>query len=86
MSLGWGAAAALTLLGLLGLAAAPHFHDAADARDETCVPCHVHGLSLIASDIPEAPAPEAAGSPHARAQGRVRDAAIEGHGSRAPPA
>ena len=79
----WGAVVALALL---ALAAAPHFHDAADGRGDTCVPCHVQGAPLIALNAHDDPDPAAGGGPHARVQGRARDAEIEGPGSRAPPA
>ena len=79
----WGAMAALALL---ALATAPHFHDAADGRDDTCVLCHVQGSPPVASNVHENPDPAAGGSPHARAQGHARDAEVEGRGSRAPPA
>lgn len=83
MLLRWGAIVALALL---ALAAAPHSHDAADGRGDTCVPCHVHGSPLIAPSVHGDPDPAAGGSPHARAQKCARDAEIEGCGSRAPPA
>ena len=79
----WSAVAALALL---ALATAPHFHDAAEARDDTCVLCHVHGSPLIASGVHEHPDPADRGSPHAQTQGRARGVEIKGHASRAPPA
>ena len=79
----WGAAVALALL---ALAAAPHFHDAADGRGDTCVPCHVQGSPLNAANACDDPAPAAVGDPPAQVQGCARDAEIEGRGSRAPPA
>ena len=79
----WGAAVALALL---ALAAAPHFHDAADGRGDTCVPCHVQGSPLNTANACDAPAPAAGGSPPAHVQGCARAAEIEGRGSRAPPA
>ncbi len=80
----WGALVALVLL---ALATAPHFHDAADGRDGPCVLCQVQGSSPIASSAHhENPDPAAGGSPRAHAQGHARDAEVEGHGSRAPPA
>lgn len=79
----WGAVVALALL---ALATAPHFHDEAEARDDTCVLCHVQGSPPIASSVLENPDPSAAGSAHARAPGHARQAEVEGHGSRAPPA
>ena len=83
MLLRWGAAVALALL---ALAAAPHFHDAADGRGDTCVPCHVQGSPPSAADACDEPAPASGGAPPAHVQGRARDAEIEGRGSRAPPA
>ena len=79
----WGA---LVALALLALAATPHFHDEAEARDDTCVLCHVQSSPPIASTVHENPDPAAGGSPRAHAQGHARDAEVEGHGSRAPPA
>ena len=79
----WGAVVALALL---ALATTPHFHDEAEARDDTCVLCHVQGSPPVASSAHENPDPAAGGSPHAHAQGHARDAEVEGHGSRAPPA
>ena len=79
----WGAIVALALL---ALATAPHFHDAADGRDDTCVLCHVNGSPLIASSAHDRPDPAAAGAPHAQAEGHARNAELKGHGSRAPPA
>jgi len=79
----WSAVAALALL---ALATAPHFHDAADGRDDTCVLCHVHGSPLAASSVHGHPDPADGGSPHAQMHGRARGAEIEGHASRAPPA
>ena len=79
----WGAVIALALP---ALATTPHFHDAAEARDDTCVLCHVQGSPTIASSVHESPDPADAGSAQARTPGHARDAAIEGHGSRAPPA
>ncbi len=77
----WGAVVALALL---ALATTPHFHDEAEALDDTCVMCHVQGSPPIASSAPERLAP-ATGSPLAHAQEPARDAEFEGHGSRAPP-
>ncbi len=82
-ALQWGAAAALALL---ALAATPHFHDAADGRDDTCVLCHVQSAAPVASSVHEDPDPAAGGHARAHAHGRARDAQVEGHGSRAPPA
>ena len=82
-ALQWGAVGALALL---GLAVAPHFHDAADGRDDICVLCHVQSASPIASSVHEDPNPAAGGSARARPQGCARDAHVEGRGSRAPPA
>ena len=79
----WGAVVALALL---ALATAPHFHDEAEARDNTCVLCHVQGSPPVTSSAHENPAPAAGGSPHAHARGYARVAEVEGHGSRAPPA
>ena len=79
----WGAVAALALL---ALATTPHFHDEAEARDDTCVLCHVQSTPPSASNAHENPDPAAAGNAHARARGHARDAEVEGHGSRAPPA
>ena len=79
----WGAVIALALL---AIATAPHFHDEAEARDDTCVLCHAQGSPPIASCVLENPDPSAAGSAHARAPGHARQAEVEGHGSRAPPA
>ena len=77
---------AVAALALLALAATPHFHDAADGRDDTCVLCHVQSAPPVASSVHEDPDPAAGGSARAHAQGRARDAQVEGHGSRAPPA
>ena len=77
---------AVVALALLALATTPHFHDEAEARDDTCVLCHVQGSPPIASSVHENPDPAAGGSPCARAQRCARGAEIEGHGSRAPPA
>ena len=82
-TLQWGAVAALALL---ALAATPHFHDLADGRDEICVLCHVQSAPPVASSVHEDPDPAAGDSARAHAQGRARDADVEGHGSRAPPA
>ena len=82
-ALQWGAVAALALL---ALATAPHFHDEAEARDDTCVLCHAQSSPPIASSVHENPEPAAAGTARALAPGHARDAAVEGHGSRAPPA
>ena len=79
----WGAIVALALL---ALAAAPHFHDAADGRGDTCVPCHVQGAPLSALNTHGDPDPAAGVGPRAQVQGRAREAEIEGLGSRAPPA
>ncbi len=79
----WGAVVALALL---ALATTPHFHDEAEARDDTCVLCHVQGSPPVASGVLENPDPSAAGNPHADALGHARHAEVEGHGSRAPPA
>ena len=82
-ALQWGAVGALALL---ALAATPHFHDAADGRDDTCVLCHVQSAPPVASSVHADPDPAAGGGARAHAQGRARDAQVEGHGSRAPPA
>ncbi len=82
-ALQWSAVVALALL---ALAATPHFHDAADGRGETCVLCHVQSAPPIASCVHEDPDPAAGGGAPAHAQGCARDAQVEGHGSRAPPA
>ena len=79
----WGAVVALALL---ALATTPHFHDEAEARDDTCVLCHVQASPLIASSVHQDPDPAAGGSVRAHAQGCARGAEIEGHDSRAPPA
>ena len=79
----WGAVVALALL---ALATTPHFHDEAEARDDTCVLCHAQGSPPVASGVLEHPDPSAAGSAHARAPGHARQAEVEGHGSRGPPA
>ena len=79
----WGAVVAFALL---ALATTPHFHDEAEARDDTCVLCHVQGSPPVTSSAYENPAPAAGGSPPAQAQGHARNAEVEGHGSRAPPA
>ena len=79
----WGAVGALALL---ALATTPHFHDEAEARDHTCVLCHVQGSPPVTSNAHENPDPAAGGSPHAHAQGHARDAEVAGPGSRAPPA
>ena len=79
----WGAVAALALL---ALATAPHFHDEAEAQDDTCVLCHVQSSPPIASSVHENPEPAAADAARAQALGHARDAQVEGHGSRAPPA
>ncbi len=83
MLLPWGAVVALALL---ALAATPHFHNEAEARDDTCVLCHVQGSPPIAASVHENPDPADAGDARARAVGHARDAEITGHGSRAPPA
>lgn len=83
MRLRWGAVVALALL---ALAAAPHFHDEAEARDDTCVLCHVQGSPPIASGVHENPDPAGAGNARTHAVGHARDAEITGYGSRAPPA
>lgn len=77
---------AVVALALLALATTPHFHDEAEARDDTCVLCHVQGSPPVASSVHETPNPAAGGSPHAHAHGDARDAEVHGHGSRAPPA
>ena len=83
-ALQWGAVAALALL---ALAAAPHFHDEAEAQDDTCVLCHAQSSPPVASSVHENPEPAAAGAaPRAQAPGHARDAEVKGHGSRAPPA
>ena len=82
-ALQWGAMGALALL---ALAATPHFHDIADGRDDTCVPCHVQCAPPVASSVHAVPAPAAGGGACAHAEGHFRDADLEGHGSRAPPA
>lgn len=79
----WGAVFALALL---VLAAAPHFHDESEARDDTCVLCHVQGSPPVASSVHASPDPAAGGSLRARAPKSPRGARIERHGSRAPPA
>ena len=79
----WGAIVALALL---ALAAAPHFHDAADGHGDACVPCHVQGAPLIALNAHDAPDPASAGAPPEPVWGCAREAEIEGRGSRAPPA
>ena len=79
----WGAVVALALL---ALATTPHFHDEAEARDDTCVLCHVQGSPPIASSVHENPDQAAAGNARAQALGHARDAEVERHGSRAPPA
>ena len=79
----WGAVAALALL---AFAAAPHFHDEAEARDDTCVLCHVQSSPPVASSVHENPEPAGAGAGRAPAPGHARDAEVEGYGSRAPPA
>ena len=83
MLLRWGAIVALALL---ALAAAPHFHDAADGRDDTCVPCHVQGAPLVALSAHDDPDPAVADAPPEHVRGSARKAEIEGRGSRAPPA
>lgn len=83
MLLRWGAIVALALL---ALAVAPHFHDAADGRGDTCVPCHFQGAPLIALNAYDDPDPAPAGGPPAQVRGCAREAEIEGRGSRAPPA
>ena len=82
-ALQWGAVVALALL---ALAATPHFHDAADGRDDTCVLCHVQSAPPVASSVHADPDPADGGSARAHAQGRARDAQVAGHASRAPPA
>ena len=82
-ALRWGAAGALALL---ALAATPHFHDATDGRDDTCVLCHVQSAPPIASSVHENPDPAAGCGARAHAQGCARDAEVDGDGSRAPPA
>lgn len=79
----WGAIVALALL---ALAIVPHFHDAADGHDDTCVMCHVHGSPLIASNTHDNPDPTSEGRPHAQTQANARNAEVKDHGSRAPPA
>ena len=79
----WGA---LVALALLAIATTPHFHDEAEARDDTCVLCHVQGSPPVASSVLQNPDPAAAGSVHAHALGHARHAEVGGHGSRAPPA
>ena len=79
----WGAIVALALL---ALATTPHFHDEAEARDDTCVLCHVQGSPPVASSVHGNPDPATAGSTCAQALGHTRGAEIEGRGSRAPPA
>ena len=83
LALQWGAVGALALL---ALAATPHFHDVADGRDDTCVPCHVPCAPPVASSVHADPAPTVGGGACAHAQGHARDAEPDGHGSRAPPA
>jgi len=79
----WGAVVALALL---ALATTPHFHDEAEARDDTCVLCHVQGSPPVASGVLDHPDPCAVRNPHAEALGNARPAEGGGHGSRAPPA
>ena len=79
----WGAIVALALL---ALATTPHFHDEAEAQDDTCVLCHVQSSPPIVSSVDENPDPAAVGSPLAHVQEQARGAGIERHGSRAPPA
>lgn len=84
-SLAWECGA-VSMLALLALAAAPHFHDATDGRDDTCVLCHVQSAPPIASSLHEDPDPAAGCGARAHAQGCARDAEVDGDGSRAPPA
>lgn len=79
----WGAVVALALL---AFAAAPHFHDEADGRDDTCVLCHVQGSPVLACNVHESPDPAVGGSAPACEQGRARAVDRDGHASRAPPA
>lgn len=79
----WGAVVALALL---AFAAAPHFHDEADGRDDTCVLCHVQGSPALACNVHESPDPAVGGAAPACEQRRVRTVDREGHASRAPPA
>ena len=65
LALQWGALGALALL---ALAATPHFHDIADGRDDTCVPCHVQCAPPVVSNVHEDPDPTACGGAPAPAQ------------------
>ncbi|MYH31095.1 MAG: hypothetical protein F4137_20160 [Acidobacteria bacterium] len=79
----WGAVLAFALPALV---TTPHFHDEAEARDGTCVLCHVQGSPPVASGVLDHPDPCAVRNPCADAPGHARPAEVEGHGSRAPPA
>ena len=78
---------AFLALALLALAAAPHLHDETETSPDSCVLCHVHDTPITAASITAAlpePIALATGLPFANAHARVE--ALEGHGSRAPPA
>ena len=79
----WGAMVALALL---AFAPAPHFHDTADERDDTCVLCHAYGSPLIASSTQDDLDPAVGSRVPAEAPGCARNAEVKGYGSRAPPA
>ena len=80
----WGAVLALALL---ALASAPHLHDELEGNDDSCVLCHVHHTPYITSIVDQAvPEPVAVHTDVPFALEHARDEALEGHGSRAPPA
>ena len=77
---------AIVVLALLAFAPAPHFHDTADERDDTCVLCHAYGSPFIASTTQDHLDPTVGGSPRAQAPGRACNAEVKSYGSRGPPA
>ena len=80
----WGAFLALALL---AIAAAPHLHDETESSPDTCVLCHVHDTPFTAASItPALPEPIALATGCTFANEHARVEALEGHGSRAPPA
>jgi hypothetical protein len=73
---------AVLALALLALGAAPHLHD--DAGD--CVLCHVPHTPCTASVVSlEVPEPVVTSTDAPVFLQQVRNEALEGHGTRAPP-
>lgn len=74
-------------LALLAVAAVPHLHDETESAADSCVLCHVHDTPFTAASVAqELPELVAAPTDCSFDTEHVRDEALGGRGSRAPPA